>query len=118
MPLYSFRCLCGKRDTRFAKVEARNSPQFCSCGASMTRVLDAPAVRPEITPYLSPVTGLPISSRAQRTEDLKRSGSIEWDPGMRADCERRQADELETTYRTVDASIDKTVAEMHASNLL
>lgn len=118
MPLYSYLCQCGKRDTRFAKIESRNSPQFCACGAGMTRLLDAPSVRPEIETYLSPVTGLPISSRAQRTEDLKRTGSLEWDPGIREDCARRQAESLESTYRSVEASIDKTVAEMHASNLL
>lgn len=118
MPLYAFRCACGKRETRFAKIESRNSPQFCDCGASMTRVLEAPSVRPDIPTYISPVTGRPVTSRAQRQEDLKRTGSLEWDPGMRADCERRQAESLEDTYRSVEAGIDKTVAEMHASNLL
>jgi putative FmdB family regulatory protein len=118
MPLYSFRCSAGHRDTRFAKIADRDAPCTCACGQSLTRLFDAPAIRPEISEYLSPVTGQPISSRAQRREDLRRTNSLEWEPGIREDCARRQAESTEAAYRSVEATIDKTVAEMHASNLL
>ena len=118
MPLYSSLCSCGKRDQFFAKIADRNKRRVCVCGAVPERILDAPAVRPEIPEYLSPVTGRPISSRTQRREDLARTGSLEWEPGIQDDCERRRLESIESDYRRVDATIDKTVAEMHASNLL
>ena len=119
MPLYSSLCQCGKREQFFAKIADRNMRRLCSsCGAVPERILDAPAVRPEIPEYFSPVTGRPISSRSQRREDLARTGSLEWEPGMREDCERRRLDSIEADYLRMDATIDKTVAEMHASNLL
>jgi hypothetical protein len=84
----------------------------------MTRILDAPFIRPEIQAYQSPVDGRVINSRAQRREDLKRTNSLEWEPGIRTDAERTRLANIEKNVATVEASIDKTVAEMHASNLL
>lgn len=40
-------------------------------------------VKPAMEAYLSPVTGHPVDSRDARREDLKRSGSIAWEPGMK-----------------------------------
>jgi hypothetical protein len=84
----------------------------------MTRVLEAPYVRPEIQSYVSPASGRLISSREQRRDDLRRSGCIEWEPGLREQAEKNRLAGIEANFRTVDASIDKTVAEMHAANLI
>lgn len=40
----------------------------------------APQVMSDIPEYISPVTELPITSRSQRREDLKRHNCIEVDP--------------------------------------
>lgn len=118
MPLYTFTCNCGRRDTVFSKISERDAPRRCSCGEPMQRVFEAPSVIPPMPSYQSPVTGKWIDSPSARREDLKRSGSVEWDPGRRQDMKRRQDELSERAIRNVEASIDKTVAEMHASNLL
>lgn len=118
MPFYTFRCACGTKDLRFAKIAERDNPQSCSCGQPMQRIIEAPFVRPEIPAYQSPIDGRWINSRAQRAEDLKRNNCIEAEPGMREDCERRRQASEESFYSTVDATVDKTVAEMHSANLI
>lgn len=118
MPLYTFKCVCGQRDLRFAKIAQRDDPQSCSCGQPMQRIIEAPFVRPEIPAYQSPIDGRWIDSRAQRQEDLKRNNCVEVEPGMKEDCERRRKADENSFFATVDASVDKTVAEMHSANLI
>jgi putative FmdB family regulatory protein len=119
MPLYTYTCQCGSRDTVFAKIVSRDDPRECpQCNRYMTRILEAPYVRPEIQPYISPASGRVINSRDQRRDDLRRSGCIEWEPGIREEAEKNRVAGIEANFRTVDASIDKTVAEMHAANLI
>ena len=40
----------------------------------------APVVQSDIAEYRSPIDGRPITSRAQRREDLRRNGCVEADP--------------------------------------
>lgn len=55
--------------------------------------------------YRSPVTGEWIRTRAQRAEDLKRHGCLEYEPGMRQDYDRRIAD----GERDLSAKLSETV---------
>lgn len=119
MPLYTYRCPKGHTDRRFAKIVGRDGHQDCNqCEASMLRVFEAPAVRPEITPYQSPVDGSWIDSRAARREDLKKNGCIEWDPGIRQDLPKIKEANFEKLMAPVEAAIDDTARALVASGQL
>jgi len=44
--------------------------------------LAIPQIRPVMPEYTSPVTGKLISTRYERSEDLKRHDCVEWEPSM------------------------------------
>ena len=100
------------------KIAARDDPRVCTCGEPVVRLFDAPAVRPDIAPYQSPVDGRWVDSRAARREDLKRNGAVEWEPGLREQAERNRLESIERDFQALDATIDKTVAEMQTCNFL
>lgn len=113
MPFYSIRCPEGHNDTIFAKIGDRDKPHSCiTCGLPVCRVLDAPAVRGEIQAYRSPINGEWINSNAQRKDDLKRSGCLEWEPGIRQDMPRIRADLERKRMAPVEATIDQTVRDL------
>ncbi len=121
MPFYGFACpTCGARETHYSKIADRDKARRCEnlCDMPMDRLIEAPALRPEIQAYTSPVTGQWVNSRAQRTEDLKRSGSIAYDPEMKKDMARTRADSSAKIDAALDRTIESTVASFHASNLL
>lgn len=118
MPLYTSKCSAGHKEDFWAKIDARDIARQCACGLPSLRVLAAPALRPEIPSYQSPIDGRWIDSRAARREDLARSGSMEWDPGMRSDFARTRADNLEKSYAEIDRAVEKTAGEMVSSGLL
>lgn len=118
MPYYSFRCLGGHTFDAYAKIDSRDSPRDCpKCAAPVTRTLAAPAVR-MFTPYISPVTGKEITSASARKDDLRRSGSIEWEPGIKQDLPRIRQANFEKAMAPIEATIDSTVAQLHASGQL
>lgn len=55
--------------------------------------------------YTSPIDGRVIRSKHERAEDLRRSGCIEYDPGMKQDADRRNRER----DAALDASIDRQV---------
>lgn len=57
--------------------------------------------------YTSPVDGRVIRSKAEREDDLRRNGCIEYDPGMKQDAARRRQE----ADAAIDAGIDRTVEE-------
>lgn len=119
MPFYSGVCSNNHRVSFYSKIDGRDDARQCEkCGANLHRVLDAPSVRPEIPAYQSPIDGRWINSRAQRQEDLKRSGSIEWEPGIRQDQPRRRAEAEEKAFAPLEATIEKTARELVAAGKL
>lgn len=62
--------------------------------------------------YDSPIDGRAITNRQARIEDMKRSGCIEYDPGMRQDSDRKLRERDEQLDRAVDETVERTVAEM------
>lgn len=116
MPLYSVLCtLCGLRGQVFRRVEERDDRLVCDCGGPQQRLIDAPYLRPEIEPYLSPATGKVISSRAQRKEDLAQAGAIEWEPGLKEAIAARRAEKFEETLQQVDALVDNVARDVMTS---
>lgn len=122
MPVYTTLCpTCGHRDTVFRRVDERDADlPFCDqhCGTRVQRIIDKPAVHAEIAAYESPATGRMITSRAERREDLRRAGALEWEPGMRQDIERRRQELIEKDLATIDAGVDNVVRDLNASGRL
>lgn len=114
MPLYEAKCLeCGEKVSFFRRVDSRDDVPHCArCNGLVERVLAAPAVRSEISPYISPATGQVIDSRAKRREDLLRSGSVEWEPGIREDIQKRRESLKEEAFKPIDSTVDDIVRDM------
>lgn len=89
----------------FARAEDRETP--CYCGDTMYRQLSAPAFRPPMTPYQSPVTGKWIDGEKARREDLARSHSIPYDPGMKQDLTRRTQEAEAKLDKAVDSAVEQ-----------
>jgi hypothetical protein len=120
MPLYGFVCSNAHRSTHYAKINDRDAVRQCeACGANLTRLLEAPYVRPEIAAYQSPVTGEWVNSRAQRRDDLARSGSMEYDPEFKKDAARIRAENFEKNVMgPIERTIDETTRAMVASGAI
>lgn len=84
----------------------------------MQRIITAPMVQVDIPAYVSPASGQWINSRAQRREDLRREGCIENEPGLKEHIAQVASDKREALAKTLDATVDRTVSEMHASGLI
>lgn len=81
MPLYTYRCTCGKESREFNTIADRDlSP---NCHGPMKRVIEAPQVQAQILGggthpgYLCPVSGRYITSRRERRNVMKEHGLAE-----------------------------------------
>lgn len=111
MPLYEFECDKGHKFDRFLKLAEYDSPQSCKCGANAARLISTPMFTVDIPAYQSPIDGRVINSRAQRREDLKRHGCVEYEPSMKDHVEKRRAAE----DSALEAKMEQTIeAEIHA----
>lgn len=79
MPIYATRCeVCGADDTIFRSVETRDRHiPTCKCGGEMHRIVTAPYVAADMTPYQSMITGEMITSRSQHRTHLRDHNCIE-----------------------------------------
>jgi hypothetical protein len=118
MPFYDYQCkVCANKVPHYRKIADRDDfPAHCDM--PMLRVISAPTVQVDIPAYISPASGKWINSRAQRKEDLKREGCIEMEPGLREHIAANSAAEKEKVAQIFDATVDRTVSEMHASGLI
>lgn len=118
MPFYDFRCnICGETLPHFRKVEQRNIPEY-HCATEMQRIISAPAIRPDIAAYRSPITGQWIDSRRQKHEELRREGCIENEPGLKAHIANTAKAQQEKAFRPIAEAVDREVSAMAASNLI
>lgn len=75
-------------------------------------------VAPDIPSYVSPATGEVVGSRSARREDLRKSGYIEWEPGMREAIERKRKERYDEALQVVDRRVDEVVRDFAASGRL
>lgn len=117
MPLYQTRCtLCRAVGQIHRVVEERNNVPPCTvCGGKREREISAPAVRGEIAPYESPVTGKMITSRTQMREDLAKSGCVINEPGLKREIEKRKVVLQNEAAEKVVAKVDDVVGSLAAS---
>jgi putative FmdB family regulatory protein len=113
VPTYEYLCKKGHHFERILPFSRYDEPQKCDCGAKSTKQMSVPklawAARECV--YDCPITGAPITSRAQHRENLKRHGCQEYDPEMKKDAanfRNRKQQELESSLdRSVEEAIEK-----------
>lgn len=119
MPTYQYECESGHVFEKVLPVSQCVDIQQCDCGQSGSRVyLTAPRgfVKRECN-YDSPIDGRPITSWAQRREDLARNGCEEYDPCMKQDTDRRLKESEAALDKSVDATVDAMIQKMPARKL-
>jgi hypothetical protein len=115
MPYYEFHCdACQSEETHYRKIVERDV-LVLHCDKPMRRIISAPALRPEIQPYISPASGKLISSREQRKEDLAREGCIANEPGLKEHIVKQAQYAKEKAFVPLEKSIDQTVSDLYAS---
>lgn len=63
-----------------------------------------------IEPFISPGTGKLVDSKTFYKEDLKRSGAIPWEPGIKEEIARNKLYEQEKAFAPIAAKVDEYVA--------
>lgn len=112
--IYEYECQCGNTFDRVLPVSEYNTPQWCHCGLQAKKIISRPmlvSVRQDIC-YDSPVDGRPITSWAQRREDLARNGCEAYDPEMKRDTDRRIAREDAALDRAIEATVEAEIEKM------
>jgi len=79
----------------------------------MARILTPVTVRADIQPYESPVTGKWIESRAQRDEELARTGKIIAEPGWKNDVLRNREAQREKDFAPIAKGVDEVVTSLN-----
>lgn len=115
MPTYGFRCENGHYREFVASIKSHIGAQDCAeCGLLMERVIFAPilvAAQPECR-YDSPIDGTPITSWAQRREDLAKHGCAPYDPEQKTDFDARLKAEDAALDRSIDAHVEEAIEKM------
>lgn len=103
MPIYDYRCECGRQRDEFFSFDAWPHPKvMCACGAQMRRALHGEALaRPHHTePYFDHSLGQTIRSERDRKDALKRLGD-EQNTTM-VDVDPRDRDAVKVTDEGMD----------------
>jgi putative FmdB family regulatory protein len=116
IPIYSYVCPCGKEFDRFLKLYEYDKPQVCQCGQKIaTKVIKPTAIHVDVPAYQSPASGKWINGRAERREDLKATGCVEYDPSMKEEHQRRLAAEDAALDKKVEDHVEKEILSMPAA---
>ena len=118
MPLYEWKCpKCGVFE-RYLPVEKYQEPQVCECGEPSKKILSLPTIFvKQDCHYESPIDGRPITNYRERWEDMKRSGCVEYDPGVKQDYHRRIVNEEKELDKKVDETVEREVSKMSPRKL-
>jgi putative FmdB family regulatory protein len=113
MPLYEFECRHGHVLEILRDISECSAPASCHCGELALRILSPTIgyVQRECR-YDSPIDGRPISSYAERREDLARNHCQEYDPEMKKDAARYREREQAKLELAVDESVERAVMSM------
>ena len=112
MPLYAYRCLAGHKFDPFLKLKDYDQPQTCECNSPATKQLSAPMIQVDFPAYVSPASGKYITSRAERREDLKATGCVDYEPSLKEEQEKRYASEDAAIEKQVDEHIEREIINM------
>jgi len=107
MPVYSYKCNCGKEFDRFLPLKDYLQEQLCICGSVAKKILKPTFVSGDFKGYSCPVTGKWIEGRKAHEENLKRQGCRVLEPGeQEAQTRRLQKEEAEFEKR-LDETIER-----------
>ena len=76
MPIYEFKCKCGKREDRFLEFENYKEPQTCICGNIMDKLISRPSnINMKGTRGITSRTDIEMEtmSREQSMKELEKS---------------------------------------------
>ena len=117
MPAHDFFCRnCNEVDERRVPANDLNKPQRCHCGQLMEKVfLRAPRgfVQQDVH-YQSPVDGRPITNYHEHIEELARTDSVVYEPGIRQDQERNERNRDAQMDRSIDETVEREIETMPA----
>lgn len=118
MPTYRVKCeSCGEVSEIYRKLaDYENLPEHC--GVRTIRLIGAPAVHADISPYVSPASGKVINSRSSQSEDLRRTNSILNEPGLNRDISRWKSETAEKAFTPIANGVDEAVKRLVATNQL
>lgn len=114
MPLYEYRCEHGHTFTRFFSLADHRRWQPCACGVLAEQLISCPVLvtaQPECC-YDSPIDGTPITSWAQRRNDLDKHNCQEYDPEMKTDHMNRIKAHDDALDKSVDTFVEQQWAGM------
>lgn len=115
MPIHSFRCSTGHVFDAYQPLDKLDSTMACAeCGVMADKVFLTPPmgfVRQDVH-YTSPVDGRPITSWQQHVEELARTDSIVYEPGIKQDQERKAREREEALERSIEQTVEREIATM------
>lgn len=114
MPMYSYRCDCGKKFTRLLKLADYQSPQFHECGHTLPalKLIEAPAVRGDYPGYECPVSGKWVEGRKAHQENLKRTGCRLFEPGETSAYQAQVRKDDEALEASIEATADQLITSL------
>lgn len=117
MPTHDHFCaVCDSYEERYVPIAELAEPQIHSCGASMQRVFLRPPmtfVQPDYR-YTSPVDGRPITNYHEHLEELARTDTVVYEPGIKQDQERNARRREEALEQAIEQTVDREIATMPA----
>jgi len=108
-PIYEYCCGNQHLFERYLSFQDYSLPQVCECGRLGERIISAPILvvaQPNVC-YDSPIDGTPITSMAQRRQDMDKHNCQDYDPMMKQDYMARIADSEKALEKQVDEHVDK-----------
>lgn len=117
MPLHDHLCSDGHLFERFIALADLPVKQRCDCGAEAERVfLRAPMgfVQPDVC-YASPVDGRPITNKHEHLEELARTDTVVYEPGIKQDQDRNERRRSMALERSIDETVEREIALMPAA---
>lgn len=117
MPLHDFKCrMCGHIEERVVPVEDLKKQVHTASdhiGFMDITYLRAPMgfVQKDIC-YDSPVDGRPITSLQAHREELARTDTVVYEPGIKQDQERNARMREESLERSIEQTVEREVALM------
>lgn len=114
MPIYEYKCTgCAKKFDAFLKLadyaQIQTCPDCCHWG---DKVLSAPAVFGDLPGYESPATGQWVEGRKARNEDMKRSGCVEYEKGMREQNARKREEHQKADEKKLEEVVGQVYKEI------
>lgn len=118
MPIYEYRCEDGHSFDRFLKLDDYNKAQVCDCGKPAEKIITPTMLNCDIQPwdaYVSPASGKLITSYKERDADMKATGCVDYDEGVKTDSIKKKKSEERKLDKAVDETVEKAFDAMPSS---